>query len=78
MEIFLIHLKTAESAIIKDIIGGNAVTERLNAIGIRKGSKITKLCQHFWHGPITIIIDRSKVAIGYGMAKKILVEQIYG
>jgi len=77
MEIFLTHLKPLESAIIMDILGGTSVNDRLNALGIRKGSKITKLSQHFWHGPTTILIGKSKVAIGRGMAKKILVEPVY-
>ena len=76
MEIFLTHLKPLESAIVKDILGGPSVIERLNALGIRNGRKITKLSQHFWHGPTTISIGKSKVAIGRGMAKKILVELV--
>ena len=77
MEIFLTHLKTSDSGIIKDILGGQSVTDRLNALGIREGCRIKKLSQHFWNGPITILIGKTKVAIGHGMSKKILVEQVY-
>jgi ferrous iron transport protein A len=76
MEIFLIHLKTGEKGLIREILGGQRITDRLNALGIRQGSRITKLTEHFWHGPVTILIGKTKVAIGYGMAKKILVEKI--
>ncbi len=75
MELFLIHLKPGEKGIIKDILGGSGITDRLTALGIRKGTRITKLTEHFWHGPVTILTGKTKVAIGYGMAKKILVEQ---
>ncbi len=75
MELFLTHLKTNKSAVIKDILGGESVTARLNALGIRPGKKICKISEHFWHGPVTILMDRAKIAIGYGMAKKILVEE---
>ena len=77
MEISLTKLKTLDSGKIKDIRGGQIVIERLDALGIRTGRDIKKLSHHFWHGPITILIGKSKIAIGYGMAKKILVEKIH-
>jgi len=47
--------------------------DRLNALGIRPGKEITKISSMFMNGPVTIQIDRSQVAIGLGMAKKILI-----
>ena len=73
-EIYLIHLKAKESAMVKDIHGGDGVTRRLEGLGIRPGKKVTMISAHFWRGPVTIMIDKSKVAIGHSMAQKIIVE----
>jgi len=50
------------------------MTDRLNALGIRTGKRITKISSMLLHGPVTIQIDRMRVAIGFGMAEKIFVE----
>lgn len=63
--------KTVEVSRIK---GGDEVEFKLENLGIRPGQKITKLSAHFWRGPITVAVGRGKVAIGHGMAKKILVK----
>jgi len=72
----LTELRTHETALVKEISGGHAAAERLGALGIRPGKKITKISAHFWRGPVTIRMDKAKVAIGHGMADKIIVERI--
>jgi ferrous iron transport protein A len=73
-EIYLTQLKAKQTAVVKEIIGGYGVSRRLESLGIRPGKRITMISSHFWRGPVTVIIDKSKVAIGHGMAQKILVE----
>jgi ferrous iron transport protein A len=63
-----------ESGIVSEIRGGQGMTDRLNALGIRTGKRITKISSMLLRGPVTIQIDRMRVAIGYGMAEKIFVE----
>ncbi len=70
----LTQLKPGEEAIVKEIIGGPGLVQRLENMGIRKGQKVKKVSSHFWHGPQTIEVRGSKFALGYGMAKKILLE----
>lgn len=70
----LTQLKPGEEGIVKEIIGGPGLVERLNHMGIRIGYKVKKISSHFWHGPQTIQVGYSTFALGYGMAKKILVE----
>lgn len=70
----LTQLKPGEEGIVKEIIGGPGLVERLNNMGIRVGHKVKKISSHFWHGPQTIQVGNSTFALGYGMAKKILVE----
>jgi ferrous iron transport protein A len=67
-------LHPEESGVVHEIAGGQGVTNRLNALGIRPGKKITKISSMLLHGPVTIRIDRTRVAIGFGMAAKIFVE----
>ena len=73
-EMLLTELKEKQTGVVKDILGGRGMTQRLEALGIRSGKKITKISAHFWGGPVTVLVDKSKVAIGRGMAQKIIVE----
>ena len=67
-------LRPEESGIVYEIKGGQGLTNRLNALGVRTGKKITKISSMLLHGPVTIRVDRTRVAIGFGMAAKIFVE----
>ena len=50
------------------------MVNRLSALGIRPGKRITKVSSMFMRGPVTIQIDNAQVGIGFGMASKIIVE----
>ena len=67
-------LKPGEVGRIAQIDGGHGMVSRLAALGIRPGRRITKLNSGFMRGPVTIEVDRTQVAIGFGMAKRIMVE----
>ena len=67
-------LKPGEVGRIAQIDGGHGMVSRLAALGIRPGKRITKLSSGFMRGPVTIEVDRTQVAIGFGMAKRIMVE----
>jgi Fe2+ transport system protein FeoA len=43
-------------------------------MGIRQGKKVTKVSAQFLRGPQTLKIDNLQFAIGFGMARKILIE----
>jgi len=70
----LTQLAEGENGMVVDIQGGHGLTRRLESLGIRVGKKVTKVSSQFMRGPITIRIDNFQVAIGFGMARKILVE----
>jgi ferrous iron transport protein A len=53
---------------------GHGFVDRLHSLGIRPGRRITKVSGMFMRGPVTLQVGRAQVAIGYGMAGKILVE----
>ncbi len=74
MLIDLTQMRPGESGVIEQLSGGCGLVRRLQSMGIREGKKITKVSSHFWRGPQTAEIGNSQIAIGFGMAKRILVE----
>lgn len=73
-QVDLTQLKEQESGIVIRIEGGFGLVRRLESLGIRVGKKVTKVSSQFMRGPVTIRIDNCQVAIGFGMAKKVIVE----
>jgi len=67
-------MQARQSGVVIEVSGGHGLVRRLEALGVRPGKRITKVSSMFMRGPVTIQIDGYQVAIGYGMAGKILVE----
>jgi len=67
-------MQTRQGGVVVEIQGGHGLVNRLNALGIRPGKRITKVSSMFMRGPVTIQVDGAQVAIGFGMAKRIIVE----
>ena len=55
------------------IEGGKIFQEKVESLGLRVGVNVKKLSTQVMSGPITIQVGSSKVALGRGMAKKIIV-----
>jgi ferrous iron transport protein A len=72
--ITLTRMQTGQSGRVVEIQGGFGVIDRLNALGIIPGKRITKISSMLARGPVAIQVDRAQLAIGYGMANKIIVE----
>lgn len=70
----LSHMRPGQSGLIVEIKGGFGLINRLNALGILPGKRVTKISAMIARGPVTIEVDRVQIAIGFGMAKKIIVE----
>ncbi len=73
-EITLNFMKTGESGMVMRVDGGHHMVNRLNALGIRPGKRLSKVSSMFMRGPVTIQIDEAQVAIGYRMASRIIIE----
>src|SRR6056297_2231419 len=72
--ISLSFLKEGESGVVYDFKGGEKFRKKLESLGIRKNKRIKKISDMVLKGPITIQIENSsRVAIGRGMAEKIIV-----
>jgi ferrous iron transport protein A len=67
------ELKTQESGTVLEIQGGRGLVNRLGALGIIPGAKITKISTMSSRGPTTVLVNRTQVALGFGMASKIIV-----
>ena len=72
--ITLRQMWSGQSGIVANIEGGHGLVNRLNALGIRPGKRITKISSMLMRGPVTIQLDSAQVAIGFGMANKIIVK----
>jgi len=73
-QITLTQMQVGQSGVVVQIQGGHGLVNRLNPLGIRPGKRITKVSSMFMRGPVTIQVDRAQVAIGFGMANRIIVE----
>jgi ferrous iron transport protein A len=70
----LAGMEIGQNGIVVQIKGGHGLIDRLNSLGIRPGKRITKISSMIMRGPITLEIDRTQVAIGFGMAERIITE----
>lgn len=75
-QVTLRQIRNGQSSIVIQIQGGHGLISRLNALGIRPGQRITKVSSTLMQGPVTIRVGNAQVAIGFGMASKIIVEPI--
>ena len=73
-EVPLSRMQAGQSGVIIRIDSGQGLVNRLGNLGIRRGQPITKVSSMLMRGPVTIRVGNSQVAIGFGMADKILVE----
>ena len=68
------EMKRGQTGLVSSIQGGFGFVRRIESMNIRVGKKVTKLSSFLRKGPVTIRIDCSQLALGYGMASKIFVE----
>jgi ferrous iron transport protein A len=73
-QLTLAQMATGQSGVVVEILGGHGLVNRLDALGIRPSKRITKVGSMFMRGPVTVEVDRARVAVGFGMASKIIIE----
>ena len=54
--------------------GGYGFKKRLEVLGIRPGTEITKVSGQIMRGPVIVRIGMTQIAIGFGMARRVVVE----
>ncbi|MBU0503415.1 MAG: FeoA family protein [Candidatus Omnitrophota bacterium] len=73
-KITLTQIKEGSKARIIEISGGHNLIDRLMNMGVYKGKEVTKLSHIGLRGPVVIKAGRSILALGHGVAAKIIVE----
>lgn len=73
-QLTLAQMRTGQTGTVIGVLGGHGLVRRLDALGIRPGKKVTKLSSTLFHGPVILRADSTQVAVGFGMARKIIVE----
>ena len=73
-QVSIARMGSRQTGTVVQITGGKGLGQRLQALGVRPGKKITKVSSMFGHGPVTVQVDNTQIAIGFGMADKIIIE----
>ncbi len=68
------QMQSGQSGKVAQVQGGHSLVSRLNALGIRPNKRITKVSSMLMRGPVTIQLDSTQIAIGFGMTNKIIIE----
>lgn len=72
--ISLIQMKGSQKGKISDVLGGEALHQKLAHIGIYKGKEITKINHVGLKGPVVIKVGRSILALGHTIAARVMVD----
>lgn len=70
----LISLNSGESCRIEQIVAGRSATKRLYEMGFNKGAQVKVLKND--RGPMIVALCGHKVALGRGLAEKMLVGRL--
>lgn len=72
----LTKLKKGVRAKIVEITSGKQVVHRLSTLGIRLDSHVVKISTFVLRGPVTVKVGSTTIALGHGMAEKVIVEPV--
>jgi ferrous iron transport protein A len=72
----LAQMRSGQTGIIEQIRGGRGIHNRLLSMGIRPGEPVTKVSSQWMRGPVLLRHGNTQLAIGYGMARNILMTAI--
>jgi Fe2+ transport system protein FeoA len=70
------QLDNGRSGVINHINGGLVFIKRLESLNLRKGKSICKISAAPFHGPVVLEVDGCQIALGRGMASKVVVDPI--
>ena len=74
MKLRITDMRVGEQGVVFEVYGGHGLIKKLELLGIRKGNRIKKLSSQFMRGPVVLEVSNSQIAVGFGMANKIIVE----
>jgi len=73
-QLTLAEMRTGQTGTVVSVLGGRGFIQRLDALGIRPGKKVTKISSTLFRGPVILKMNNTQVAVGFGMARRIIVE----
>jgi len=73
-KVSLVEMLPGQEGTVIAIDGGQGVVNRLWVMGIFPGRKITKLSSLPAQGPVVIKVGNQELALGRGMAQRVIVE----
>lgn len=76
MVVDLANVKPGRRVKVIRIQGGLGVRQRLSCLGIHPGDSMTVQTSGIMQGPIVVNIHGNKIALGRGVAAKVLVEEV--
>lgn len=72
--ISLADVAAGETVHVLEVLGGRGIHNRLSALGIRPGAKVTKVSGSLAWGPTVVRCGETQTALGRGICTKIIVE----
>ncbi|HEX7319279.1 MAG TPA: FeoA family protein [bacterium] len=73
-KIDLTVMQPGQKGKVIEIQGGRGMAMKLEALEIRPGVEITKVSTQIMHGPVIVGVGKAQVAIGFGIARRIIVK----
>jgi ferrous iron transport protein B len=70
----LAEMEPGREGTVAEIRDGHELVRRLDAMGIRPGSGLVKASGPYMRGPVTVKVGNAQIALGCGMARKVMVE----
>jgi Fe2+ transport system protein FeoA len=70
----LTELEDGQTGTIVSVMGGKILTKRLADLGITSGTVVKVIRRTLFSGPIQVEVTGSRLALGNGLASKIMVE----
>jgi len=72
----LVDLPVGRKAQVIELQGGWGMQRHLSSLGIRPGKVLRKITNQPMGGPIMVEVERARVAIGRGMAARIIIRKV--
>jgi len=63
-----------QTGIVVNLAGGRGMVRRMQAMGIHPGVPISRLSAQPFRGPVSLQVGATQVAVGFGLARRIMVE----
>ncbi len=71
----LLDMKTGRAGRIVEVRSGRGLARRLETMGLRTGSRCVKISGMPLGGPVVVQLGGTRIALGRGMARKVMVEE---